>query len=959
MSAMGVEQIHLLTSVPIKPRGYEQQSYFRAKAYPSLSYGQGGTTRDFFDGEYLFAGCRAVPKPEKKSRVVPDYVLVGFDTEYVVPESPVSNDDIRAGAAKYRVLSYQFHCLLASGESWSGIAIPDDGSRMSLGELLAFALGSRPGNSDARPLSRTIWLVGHFTKADVPAFSDFADIRKVVAAVRSSFVSTDANLEFVAETSSGPLELDVRLRDTFLLAPAGSQSLAALGDILGLPKILLDDDPVVEREMKGRMDVLRSQNWELFRRYAIQDAVICAEYAQRIMGLCEQHLCKRQLPVTLTSIGVDLLMKTWKDDARDANDLLGREVVKEKRWNKRRGHYQKQTREVAQVNYALYETLATECYHGGRNEQYWFGPAFLDDWTDFDLSSAYATGMALIGQPDWATFNHTLDVDKFGIQTLGYALVDFEFPESVRFPTLPVRTDNGLVFPRKGQTFCASPGIFVAHSLGAILTIKQGVVIASDSDQPVFANYITHCITERRKHPKKSLDNLFWKELSNSTYGKTAQGLREKRVYDSREMDMVPLPPSKITNPYFAAYITSYVRAVIGEILNALPAQRCVFSCTTDGFLTNATAAEMTSASSGPTAKAFAGTRQLLTGDPTVLEIKHQVRCPLGWRTRGQATLVEGEVDPPANIVLAKGGIRLPEGFDHTPEQNTEILRLFFSRTPDTRIDFESLTGIRDIVEGGADLVRKEMSRRVNMEYDWKRKPDILFDHEDYKHCAFSTVPWETVDQFVAVRELFEKYLESDPHCIKSAGDFDSLSVYVNANLQLPDDQRRYLKRRSGDIKRLRMVMCAAWHGGHLGLRDVPEINTAELFADTLNACGIECGRADVENGKKRFFATNSVPPTESVLAALMKLHVVFPKATVDAICSSHAAVASISPRRRPRGFLGRQGDDYYGGFNIPGVGWVAAPLQAGSEIKRIFELPRNSVEPQLTWLHRELYTKN
>ena len=905
---------------------------------------------------YALDASRFAPKPEKKSRVVPDYVLVGFDTEYVVPENAVSNDDIRAGAAKYRVLSYQFHCLLASGEFWSGISIPDDGARMSLGELLAFALGSRPKHPDNRPLSTTILLVGHFTKADVPAFSDFADIRKVVAAVRSSFVSTDANLEFVAETDSGPLELDVRLRDTFLLAPAGSQSLAALGDILGLPKIVLDNDPVVERQMKARMDVLRSQNWELFKRYAIQDAVICAEYAQRIMGLCEQHLGKRQLPVTLTSIGVDLLMKTWKDDARDANDLLGREVVKEKRWNKRRGHYQRQNREVAQLNYALYETLATECYHGGRNEQYWFGPAFLDDWTDYDLSSAYATGMALIGKPDWTTFDHTLDVEKFGIQTLGYALVDFEFPESARFPTLPVRTDNGLVFPRNGQAFCASPEIFVARSLGAILKIKHGVVIASDNNQPVFANYIRHCITERRKHPKKSLDNLFWKELSNSTYGKTAQGLREKRVYDSREMEMVPLPPSKITNPYFASYITSYVRAVIGEILNALPMQRCVFSCTTDGFLTNASAVEMMSAASGPAAHAFAETRHLLTGDPTVLEIKHQVRCPLGWRTRGQATLVEGEVDPPANVVLAKAGIRLPAGFDRTPEQNQEIVRLFFSRTPDTRIDFDSLVGIRDIVEYDADLVRKAMSRRVNMEYDWKRKPDILFDHARYMHCAFSTVPWQTVDQFILIRELFEKYLDSDPHCIKSAGDFDSLSVYIDASLQLPEDQRRYLKRRSPDIKRLRMALCAAWHSGDLGLRDVPEINTAELFADALNACGIECSRPDVENGKKHLYVSQSVPPTESALAAIMKLQLVFPRAYVGDLCSIRSAAASIAPRRRPHSYLRQRGGDYYGGINIPGVGWIAADLQSDEDVKRVFEQPADYVEPPRWWLTREEY---
>ncbi len=399
--------------------------------------------------------------------------------------------------------------------------------------------------------------------------------------------------------------------------------MADLGDILGIPKVTLHDDPAEERRIKSRMDELRLNNWPLFREYAIQDAVICAEYAQKIIRLCKQHLGKSRLPITLTAIGVDLLLKKWKDDSRDADAILGREVVKEKRWHKRRGHYQVENREVAQINYALYETLATECYHGGRNEQYWFGPAFVDDWTDFDLSSAYATGMALIGTPDWRNLKHTLAVDEFGIQTLGYALVDFEFPDSVRFPSLPVRTDNGLIFPRKGQSFCAAPEIALARSLGATLAIKHGVVVASDNDKPVFASYIKHCITERRKHPKKSLDDLFWKELSNSTYGKTAQGLREKRVYDSRSMDMAPLPPSKITNPYFAAYITSFVRAVIGEILNALPDRVCVFSCTTDGFLTNATEMEVDVAIKGPIANAFRLTRELLTGEPTVLEIKH------------------------------------------------------------------------------------------------------------------------------------------------------------------------------------------------------------------------------------------------------------------------------------------------------------------------------------------------
>ena len=63
---------------------------------------------------------------------------------------------------------------------------------------------------------------------------------------------------------------------------------------------------------------------------------------------------------------------------------------------------------------------------------------------------------------------------------------------------------------------------------------------------------------------------LFWKEMMNSVYGKTAQGLREKRLYDLRTRDMKVLPPSKITNPYFASYITSFVRATLACIMNSI-----------------------------------------------------------------------------------------------------------------------------------------------------------------------------------------------------------------------------------------------------------------------------------------------------------------------------------------------------------------------------------------------------
>jgi hypothetical protein len=61
---------------------------------------------------FAIHGNQFQPKPEKKARGASDYLIIGFDTEYVVPSIAVTNVDIREGRAKYIVLSYQFHCLL-------------------------------------------------------------------------------------------------------------------------------------------------------------------------------------------------------------------------------------------------------------------------------------------------------------------------------------------------------------------------------------------------------------------------------------------------------------------------------------------------------------------------------------------------------------------------------------------------------------------------------------------------------------------------------------------------------------------------------------------------------------------------------------------------------------------------------------------------------------------------------
>jgi hypothetical protein len=402
------------------------------------------------------------------------YLIIGFDTEYKSPSNPVTRDQLKAGEAKFTVLSYQFHCSLydpaqPNAIEWSGICFPDaDGSRLKLADFLTFAFFEGIRTQSIQLIPSRIYLVGHFTRADVPAFADFQTLRELISSVRSTFLSIRYYLPLIYFfPEGGTVELKVTLRDTWLLTPAASKSLRALGELVGVEKIVLHPEPDIEQRLKDNMDQLLRDDPDLFVRYAINDAVICTRYLEQVISQYHDLLGQRRAPATLSSIGVKLLLQFWNKSEFDALNLLGKERTKQKVYSKRLGHFVTKAVEVDLEQVHLFKALAVESYHGGRNEQFWFGPAFEDDWTDYDLAGAYPTAMALIGKPDWRAAYVSTRIADYTPTTLGVASVEFEFPKDTRFPTLPVRTDNGLVFPLKGTSYCAAPEIALAKSLNA------------------------------------------------------------------------------------------------------------------------------------------------------------------------------------------------------------------------------------------------------------------------------------------------------------------------------------------------------------------------------------------------------------------------------------------------------------------------------------------------------------
>ena len=844
---------------------------------------------------------------------IDDYLIIGFDTEYV-------SKSINDGDFENELLSYQWCCQVISSDGtksdeWSGLVLPNGpkvSDRLKIQEFVELAISEGLKKNKELKIPRDIYLVAHFTRSDVPGFQDFKDkIGKDVlnlSNIRNTFVSMRKD---VGIKLNDDIEVRLKIRDTITLTSANSKSLDDLGKMLNVPKLKLS------KEQISNMKVVLEEDPELFEKYGVRDCEICLKYTVLMMYQYQDLTGRFNLPQTLTSIGVDLLEQNWKERGIDPVSIIGKEKTPRKIWNKKFSRFDYKTKTPYKEKLYFSQDFIRESYHGGRNEQFYFGPHKKDVWYDYDLKSCYPSCMSLIGIPDWDKVIHVSrewwdDEDRpFKPVDLTFVQVRFEFPRSVRFPCLPVRTDHGIIFPRKGISLTHISEVLVAKNLGCELQFLDGRHIPSvrhPKGNRVFQEFLVDCINKRESYPKGSQENFFWKEIANSSYGKLAQGLRERRIYSIEEDDMQSLEPSKITNPVFASFITGFARGVLSEIMNNLPKDKIVFSVTTDGFLTNSTQEDLINSSKGTLSRYYKDSRHKLVGDESILEIKHIIGQPLGWRTRGQSTLVEGKSKEYENIVLAKGGIKLPEKL--AKEQEYPVINdYFFNREPDTFIPMTLGLGIKDMYKEGVDFVDKKFNKRLSMEFDFKRKPLNYGERKvgSYEpHLIFDTQPWDDVDQFNKIRVLWEDYNKTERHCLKTISDYDKFAEYVDNILSSETIEQRHLKKENGDIVRLRRDLISSWRHSQGGTTKIyphcfgektrtgkPVFPTYKLmneqFARILNdGCDIPCSKGDVDNGIKiKEFTPNQVPNTERTREKLDFLkRCLFPELRIDEFLS-------------------------------------------------------------------------
>lgn len=432
---------------------------------------------------------------------------------------------------------------------------------------------------------RQIIVFGHFLRADLPNFSDFWSAKRSFdgfgrtftgrAAIDPTQIDDDpqSNKPFSLMVGSAPQHelIKVRYIDTMLLTP-GRGSLDAAAGLIGAAKVDLPAGYT-----KDRMDRFLKQEPELYEQYALHDARLALDYGLHMEDFAKTELGLGTLPGTLAGMSIAALTTQFKQSGRDLKDDLGVESVSEKRYSRSTGQYYTHKSTVAKFERQVFEEFAALGYHGGRNECFFCGPTPVSTYYDFDLAGAYTTAMCALRPLDYSKAQLTRSLDAFGVDAFGpgqhaidvagIARVEFEFPIGTKFPCLPVRSGDRLLFPRTGISTCTSHELLLAHRLGAKLKIMLGMVIPWRDGPPVFMDFIRKVQAKRASSPPKDLLNQIWKELGNSLYGKTAQGVHERRVFNPKTGDSNPIPHSAITTPWYAAYVTGFIRAVLGELV--------------------------------------------------------------------------------------------------------------------------------------------------------------------------------------------------------------------------------------------------------------------------------------------------------------------------------------------------------------------------------------------------------
>lgn len=842
-----------------------------------------------------------------KSDVIQLPIIIGVDCEY---HQVSETENVLLSVQFYLIANEHKHCKL--------FMKVEDNKRPRFKNCLQKLVRKAIQEKAIDNWPTKIIVCGHFLRADLLHFANaFSDFEDKLTAVRKTIVSmedkygidvklTPRERERLAKTKAETQDaekqkmcyesfnlydesrhyhpVDVTFYDTYLLTPAG-QALSDIGVLVGVPKV-----EIPEGHSISKMDVLLKKLPDVFEKYAMTDAEITAKFFLSYRQFCKAEGLKG-LPYTIGGMALSL----FKDSiGKSLPEYFGQEIVTKEIMNDKTGKFKTIKALVSTDDKIASEEFVKHTYHGGVNNCFQVGPTTIDTWTDIDAKSCYTTILSNIRTIDYAKAEMSKNLADYLKDIMGFARVRFKFPSDCKYPTLPVRTDKyGLVYPLEGVSWCTSHELIVANSTGAEIEVMQGFIIPWREDgEYVFRDFMRLVRSKRNQYKNTNVFyEKLWKEIGNSLYGKLAQGLRlTKTGYDIFLQYHKTLPPSAITNAYYASYVTGVARALMSEHILSISDNYDLVSVTTDGYCSNAPLDAVDI--SGPISQLFEESFYSMNGEPTkeeiakdgfnpILEVKHQVQQVISMKTRGQLTALAIDEDKP---LLAKAGtqthIGKPNGDKGSKrDQNAEMVKLYLEREPGQLHLSKSLISIKDQFVHQSDLVGIEKKQRLNLEADFKRE---LYNPKmrqvgDVEHIHLDTKPFRTIEDMLFARTRFDEWRKTN--CLKSLADWDNWCEYYAIQKAKKGTTLR-LKESDDSGSLLLRLFLRAYMQRKLGL--CGDEYSRKALVEKFAEWGYSYTTKDFTPAKKAKLFTHCVPRTTRVDLLMDHLKALFPKAKLD-----------------------------------------------------------------------------